>query len=191
MVVTNPSCRFPSSKVPRFQVSTFQVPTFQVSKFQVPKCSTFQVGVENVLPKGFPQDIWGRERVAKPHRWGGGCLWVFGWQGIAHTGGEGFACGFSVGKALRTPVWGWFACGFSVGKALRTPAGGFACGFFRLARHCAHRWEGWVFGLARRRVSRWEGFVLVGGISGSVRNKQDLECFVVENQRIDQSCCVC
>ena len=144
-----------------------------------------------MLPKGFPQDIWGRERVAKPHRWGGVCLWVFGWQGIAHTGGEGFACGFSVGKALRTPVWGWFACGFSVGKALRTPAGGVCLWVFSVGKALRTPVGGVGFGLARRRVSRWEGFVLVGGISGSVRNKQDLECFVVENQRIDQSCCVC
>ncbi len=108
--------------------------------------STGQLGSRTCCQRDFHR-TFGVENVLPNHTGGGGvCLWVFGWQGIAHTGGEGFACGFSVGKALRTPVWGWFACGFSVGKALRTPAGGFACGFFWLARHCAHRWEGWVSG---------------------------------------------
>ncbi len=158
-----------------------------------------------VLPRGFPQDSWGRERVAKgistghlgsrtccqttpvgggllvgfrlarhcAHRWGGVCLWVFGWQGIAHTG-VGVVCLWVFGwQGIAHTGGGVCLWVFSVGKALRTPVGGVG------------------FGLARRRVSRWEGFVLVGGISGSVRNKQDLECFVVENQRIDQSCCVC
>jgi len=133
-------------------------------------------GVENVLPNhtggggllvGF--------RLARhcAHRWGGVCLWVFGWQGIAHTG-VGVVCLWVFGwQGIAHTGGGVCLWVFSVGKALRTPVGGVG------------------FGLARRRVSRWEGFVLVGGISGSVRNKQDLECFVVENQRIDQSCCVC
>ncbi len=78
-----------------------------------------------------------------------------------HTGGGGVACGFSVGKALRTPVGRGLLVGFRLARHCAHRCGGGLLVGFRLARHCAHRRGGLLVGFFG-----WQGIAHTGGRGG-------------------------
>ncbi len=120
--------RLADFQVPKFQGFKFQRSKFQRSRFQNSKFQNVQrskLGSRTCCQRDFHR-TFGVENVLPNHTGGGGvCLWVFGWQGIAHTGGRG---GFRVGKASGEPVGGVCSCGGNLRKCQKqTRLGVFRC----------------------------------------------------------------